>query len=125
MKKFALLLIIIAFASQLKAQQLSIKPVDTLLLKAPKGLTSQQFKFSNSILFKNFSDMPKAQQLAVVPNLGGSNIGLFYSTMPIAKVADANMDHMPVAKVYGNTDKMPVKRIKVIPLMQSQQTATP
>jgi hypothetical protein len=112
MKKLLLSLIIITTATQLKAQQLGIKPSDPFLFKSPKDLNLQQFKLGDSTLFKNFSTLPKGQLLAVVPNklpdysmkspIAIENI----DHMPIAKM-NGNIDHMPIAKVSGNIDKMP------------------
>lgn len=120
MKKLLLSLIILTGASQLKAQQLNVKPSDPLLFKSPKDLSLEQFKLGDSTLFKDFSNLPKAQQLAALPNLGDINSNLFYSNMPVAKLS-GNIDHMPIIKPEGNIDRMPVKKIKVVPLGKLQQ----
>ena len=119
MKKLLLSLIVLAAASQLKAQQLDTKPSDPLF-KSPKDLSLQQFKVGDSTLFKNFSNLPKVQQLAALPNLGDINSDLFYSNMPVVKLG-GNIDNMPVAKIGGNIDRMPVKKMKVVPLGKLQQ----
>jgi hypothetical protein len=124
MKKILLPLFMIAIVSQLKAQQLTIKPSDSLLFKAPKNMMLQQFKLNDSNLLKNFQNLPKSQQLAMLPGLSNSRTELFYSNMPVAKVG-GNIDNMPIAKIGGNIDRMPVKSIKVIPLTNSQPLVTP
>ncbi len=125
MKKILTLLFMIAVASQIKAQQLTIKPSDSLLFKTPKTMGLQQFKLNDSSsLFKSFPNLTNAQQLAVLPNLANSNTELFYSNMPVVKVV-GNIDNMPVAKVGGNIDRMPIKNIKVVPLKTAQPLVTP
>jgi hypothetical protein len=119
MKKLLLLLIVIAGASQLKAQQSSIKPFDQNLFKTPKDQNLMQFKLTDSTLFKNFSAIPNQQLLALVPNkLTDNNLFLLnpaanIDRMPIAKM-NGNIDHMPIVKPNGNMEKMPVA--KVLPL---------
>jgi len=117
MKRVLLLLIIIAVATQLKAQQSSVKPFDQNLFKTPKDQSLLQFKPGDSILLKNFPIIPNGQFLAVVPNkLKDNDLFLLNPTanidhMPIAKVS-GNIDHMPIAKVRGNMEKMPVAKIR-------------
>ena len=119
MKKLLLLLIVIAGASQLKAQQATIKPFDQNLFKTPKDQKLMQFKLGDSTLFKNFSAIPNQQLLALVPNkLTDNNMFLLnpaanIDRMPIAKM-NGNIDRMPIAKPNGNMEKMPVA--KVLPL---------
>ena len=120
MKKLLLLLIVIAVASQLKAQQSSIKPFDQNLFKTtPKDQSLMQFKLGDSTLFKNFSATPNKQLLALAPNkLTDNNLVLLnpaanIDRMPIAKM-NRNIDHMLIAKPNGNMEKMPVA--KVLPL---------
>ena len=119
MKKLLLLLIVIAGAIQLKAQQVPIKPFDQNLFKAPKDQNLLQFKLADSTLFKNFSVIPNGQLLALAPNklqdnnLVSLNPAANIDHMPIAKVG-GNIDHMPIAKPRGNMEKMPV--VKVAPL---------
>jgi hypothetical protein len=119
MKKILLLLIVIAAASQLKAQESTLKSFDQNLFKTPKDQNLMRFKLGDSTLFKNFSAIPNQQLLALVPNkLTDNNMFLLNPTanidrMPIAKIS-GNIDHMPVAKPSGNMEKMPV--VKVIPL---------
>ncbi len=113
MKKIPLLLFMIVVASQLKAQQQTIKPSDSLFFKAPKNMGLQQFKLNDSSLFKSFPNRIKTQQLAVLPDF--NKAALFYSNMPVIK-AGGNIDNMPVAKVEGNIDRMPIKSFKVVPL---------
>lgn len=112
MKKLLLLLIVIIGASQLKAQQNTIKPFDQDLFKTPKDQNFMKFKLGDSSLFKNFSTIPNEQLLALAPNkLGDKNLLLLNPSvnidhMPIAKM-NGNIDHMPIAKVSGSIDKMP------------------
>jgi hypothetical protein len=112
MKKLLLLLIIIAGASQLKAQQSTIKPFDQNLFKTPKDQNLMQFKPGDSTLFKNFSVIPNHQLLALAPNkLTDNNVFLLNPAvnidhMPIAKM-NGYIDRMPIAKVSGDIDKMP------------------
>jgi len=119
MKKLLLLLIVIAGASQLKAQQATIKPFDQNLFKTPKDQKLMQFKPGDSTLFKNFSAIPNQQLLALVPNkLTDNNMFLLNPAanidhMPIAKM-NGNIDHMLIAKPNGNMEKMPV--VKIVPL---------
>jgi hypothetical protein len=120
MKKLFLSLIILTGASQLKAQQLDVKPSDPLLFKSPKDLNLQKFKSSDSTLFKNFSTLPTMQQLAALPkvnnnellnrNMSVTKITSDIDRMPIAKVS-GNIDNMPIAKVNGNIDHMPIAKI--------------
>ena len=119
MKKLLLLLIVIAGATHLRAQQSAIKPFDQNLFKAPKDQNLRQFKPGDSTLFRNFSVIPNGQLLAVMPNkLSDNNPFLLNRAvnidhMPIAKVS-GNIDHMPIAKPSGNMEKMPVA--KVVPM---------
>jgi hypothetical protein len=113
MKKIPLLLFMIAVASELMAQQLTVKPSDSVFIKAPKNMGLQQFNLNDSSLFKNFQNLPKSQQLAALP--GFSNAELFYSNMPVVRVG-GNIDNMPIAKIGGNIDRMPIKSVKVVPL---------
>jgi hypothetical protein len=119
MRKLLLLLIVIAIASQLKAQQTAVKPFDQNLFKAPGNQNLLQFKSGDSTLFKNFSTLPNGQLLAAIPNkLSDKNLPLLNPAanidhMPIARVG-GNIDHMPIAKPGGNMEKMPV--VKAAPL---------
>jgi hypothetical protein len=118
MKKNLLILLLIAGAYQLKAQRLTLKPVDPLLFKSlPK--TSNSFKLSDSTLFKDFSNLPKTEQLVDMP--GFSKGEIFYSRMPVAKLYSD--DRMPVARV-DNIDRMPIKKIIIVdPLAKLKQPA--
>jgi hypothetical protein len=107
MKKILLLLLIVAGASRLKAQQHS-NTIDSMLFKAPKNFN--QFKLSDSSLFKNFN-LPKQNQLTVLSSSNKLNIEPFYSRMPVVKVS--SNDKMPVAR-GANVDNMPVLKIKVV-----------
>ena len=121
MKKILLLLIVIAGASQLKAQQSAIKPFDQNLFRAPKDQNLMQFKPGDSVLLKNFSIRPNEQLLALAPNKLQDNSMLLLNPaanidhMPIAKVS-GNIDRMSIAKPSGNMEKMPVAKIRPLGL---------
>ncbi|MBV8389309.1 MAG: hypothetical protein JO080_05875 [Mucilaginibacter sp.] len=123
MKKLFLLLIVIAAATQLKAQQSTLKPFDQNLLKAQKDQNLFQLKLGDSLLLKNFSTIPNEQLLAVTPNkLMDKNLFLRNPAanidhMPIAKM-NGNIDHMPIAKVSGSIDKMPVAKVAPMSLLK-------
>jgi hypothetical protein len=118
MKKILIILLLITASYGLKAQQLTLKPVDPLLLKSLPN-TSNSFKLSDSTLFKDFSKLPKTEQLADMP---GFSIGeIFYSRMPVAKLHSD--DRMPVARLSSD-DRMPVKKIIIVdPLAKLKQPA--
>jgi hypothetical protein len=119
MKKILIILLLFTASYGLKAQQLTLKPADTLLFKSlPKS-----FKLSDSTLFKGFSTLPKMEQLADMPGFNGSdkNAEVFYSRMPVAKLYSD--DRMPVARV-DNIDRMPIKKIIIVdPLAKLKQPA--
>jgi hypothetical protein len=110
MKKILLLLFALIGAFQVKAQQFTLKPSDSLLFKTPKNF--QKFNLNDSTLFKGFSTLPKSNQL-VLEGFNGNekNAEVFYSRMSVLKIH--SNDKMPVAKLYS-VDRMPIKRIKVI-----------
>jgi hypothetical protein len=118
MKKILIILLLITASCRLKAQQLTLKPADTLLFKSfPKS-----FKLSDSTLFKGFSMLPKAEQLANMPgfDINNKNGEIFYSRMPVAKLYSD--DKMPVARI-DNIDRLPVKKIIIVdPLAIKQPT---
>ncbi|HZX59326.1 MAG TPA: hypothetical protein VFE54_11395 [Mucilaginibacter sp.] len=111
MKKILFTVIIIAGAFQLKAQQ-KFGTIDSMLLKAPKNL--DQFKLSDSSLFRNFN-LPKQNQLALLNNLrDDKNAEIFYSMMPVLKIGGRN-DKMAIIKPQSNEHyTMLIKRIKVV-----------
>jgi hypothetical protein len=121
MKKLLLLLIVIAGATHLRAQQSAIKPFDQNLFRAPKDQNLMQFKPGDSVLLKNFSIRPNEQLLALAPNkLLDNNMLLLNPAvnidhMPIAKVS-GNIDRMPIAKPSGNMEKMPVAKVMALGL---------
>lgn len=125
MKKLLIILLLIAGASQLKAQQLTSKLPASPLLKTPADMSLQQFKLNDSSLFKlkDFSALTKTQQLADLASLSkpGKNAELFYSRMPVAKVTSD--DKMPTLTTE-NVDRMPVKKIIIVdPLAKLTQPA--
>jgi hypothetical protein len=111
MKKILLLLIILAGASQVKAQQqFNVKPSDSLLFNSPKNFYG--LRLHDSTQFKNFLVVPKSDNLLALKSVsqpGRSEI--FYSRMPVVKVSP--VEKMPVAKV-GNVENMPVLKVKVV-----------
>ena len=119
MKKILIILLLITASYGLKAQQLTLKPADSLLFKSlPKS-----FKLSDSTLFKGFSTLPKGEQLANIPgfDMNDKNAEIFYSRMPVAKLY--NDDKMPVARV-DNIGRMPIKKIIIVdPLAKLKQPA--
>jgi hypothetical protein len=116
MKKLSLLLIVVASAAQLKAQQSTIKPFDQNLFRTPKDQKLLQLKPTDSILLKKFSFIPNKELLALAPNkLMDKNLFLLNPAtnidhMPIARVS-GNIDHMLIVKPGGNMEKMPVVKI--------------
>jgi len=121
MKKYLLLLLLVAGVSQLKAQQLSLKPTDTMLFKAPKNFNG--LKWDDSNLLKDLAKLPKTEQLAAISNRNSINANtvIFYSRMPVAKL-NSN-DRMPVAKPDNiNIDRMPVEKVIIVdPLAKLKQ----
>ena len=110
MKKILFTVIILAGASQLKAQQHS-NTIDSMLFKAPKNFN--RFKLSDSSLFRNFS--PQQNQSTVLNGLrDNKNSEVFYSTMPVLKVG-GKTDNMAIIKPQSNEHyTMLIKRIKVV-----------
>jgi hypothetical protein len=97
----------IAGAFQLKAQQ-KLSTVDSMLFKAPKNFN--QFKLSDSSLFRNFN-LPKQNQLMALSSLNKVDVQPFYSRMPVVKVS--SNDKMPVAR-GANVDNMPIVKLKAV-----------
>jgi len=119
MKKLLVVLLILAGSSAVKAQQLnSGKLTDSTLLKSFKDADVFKLKPADSMLFKNFSALPKSNALASLQSLnnGPQYAETFYSRMPVAKVMPA--DKMPDAK-GNNIDNMPIKRFKVVDPLQA------
>jgi hypothetical protein len=96
MKRILGLLLIVAASTQLKAQQLTFKPADSLLFKTPKNLQNFSFKQGDSILLKDYSNLPKSNPLAMLQGLKGNKSAL-YGNMPVAKLS--GKDSMPIAKL--------------------------
>jgi hypothetical protein len=107
MKKILLLFVIVAGASQLKAQQHS-NTIDSMLFKAPKNF--DQFKLSDTSLFKNFN-LSKQNQPLLLSSLSKPNTEIFYSRMPVVKISPT--EKMPTAH-GANVDNMPVLKVKVV-----------
>jgi hypothetical protein len=125
MKKILLLIIVIGFSFQLKAQQLTLKPADSLFFKTSKKTDAFNFKLDDSTLFKNFSPLAKLNQPAAVTNLGG-NEEIFNSRMPVARVG--NVENMPVAKLGdepNNHYTMMIQKIKVIDPLATVKPVNP
>ena len=96
MKRILGLLLIIAASTQLKAQQLTFKPADSLLFKTPKNWENFKFKAGDSALLKGFSNLPKSNPLAMLQDLKG-NKSASYGNMPVAKLS--GKDRMPITKL--------------------------
>jgi hypothetical protein len=113
MKKAIFLVFILAGASQLKAQQISPKPTDPLLFKAPADMGLKQFNLKDSALFIPFKFDLKNNQLAVLSGIKNADLTAvpFNSRMPVLKVTSD--DKMPVAKVQSD-DNMPVLKVKPV-----------
>jgi hypothetical protein len=115
MKKLLILLLLIAGACQLKAQQLNQKLPVSPLLKTPTDMGLQQFKLNDSSLFKpkDFSALTKPEQLADLAALNkpDKNSELFYSRMPVARLT--GNDKIPTLATE-NVDRMPVKKIIIV-----------
>jgi hypothetical protein len=73
MKKYLIILLLTAGASQLKAQQLTLKPSSLAFNKAPADLSLLQFKLSDSTLFKALPAFPKSAQLAALTSFNSNN----------------------------------------------------
>ena len=129
MKKMLLFMLIIAASTQLKAQELTLKPVDSLLLKSPKSNSLNQFKLDDSNLFKNMQPLDKAGQLALIQRMKSNEIikEPFYSRMPIAKTG-SNVDRMPVAKLGTDPNihyTMLIKKVKIVDPLLVQKLGMP
>ena len=123
MKKFLLILIIVAGASALKAQQLSLKSTDTLLFRSPKNFKWPDLKLGDNAPFEGFSKLPKGEPSADMPDFGSKSAEVFFSRMPVAKLYSE--DRMPVARLDG-IDKMPIKGLKVLaPLVKPYKGVSP
>ncbi|HJP62618.1 MAG TPA: hypothetical protein VJ844_04210 [Mucilaginibacter sp.] len=124
MKKTLLIMFIVTIASQLKAQQLTLKPTDSLLLKSPLNL--QGLKLNDSTQLKNYFNKSDQNTLALLNTLKGQKSSeLFYSTMPVAKMG--TRDKMSVVKPGDSNMKfnMPVKKVTVIDPLAKKMPATP
>ena len=122
MKKLLLILIVVAGATQLKAQQSGTKPFDQNLFKTPKDQHLLQFKPGDSVLLKGFSTIPNKELLALAPNKLSDNLFLQNPAsnidhMLIAKM-NGNIDHMLIAKPRGNMEKMPVAKVMPLGLLK-------
>jgi hypothetical protein len=128
MKKLLLLSLLIAGASQLKAQQLTLKPGSIMLFKTPNDLRLNQFKLNDSTLFKSSHALPTVRERLMRKAFKDSitNTDIFYNTMPIARLS--SNDRMPVARLGGPDMNytMLVKRITVInPLAKQSAVINP
>jgi hypothetical protein len=124
MKKVLLIVLILAGASQLKAQQWQLKPSDSALLKSPQLF--QHLNPGDSALIKTYF---KPQPLQSLKNLGTltqpGNAELFASRMPVIKLSPE--DRMPIARLGDpNTHyTLLVKKIKVVDPLLKQDLVTP
>jgi hypothetical protein len=122
MKKILLIVLMVACAYQLKAQQLQLKPLDSALLKSPQLF--QNLKPNDDALLKNYFKVQPNQSLKDLALLTQSgNTEIFYSTMPVLKIA-GKADNMAVIKPQSNEHyTMLIKKIKVVdPLKQPMAT---
>lgn len=118
MKKILFTAIIIAVASQLKAQQ-KFGMIDSMLLKAPKNL--YQFKLNDSSLFRNFA--PKQDQFALLNSLTkNGSTDVFYSRMPVLKISP--VERIPVAR-GANVDNMPIVKLKAVDPLAAKKRVNP
>ena len=129
MKKTLLFILIIAGSTQLKAQQLTLKPADSLLFKSPKSSLMNQFKLDDSNLFKNLQPLNSTGQLALIQSMKGNEIikQPFYSWMPVVKT-DNNVDRMPIAKLGTDPNMhytMLIKKVKVVDPLAVQKPVAP
>jgi hypothetical protein len=118
MKKLILILILSAGFSQLKAQQaIQVSPVAPLT----NGLNNA-FKPNNSITPNQLLVQPKAD---ITPNIFGLNSKgtVVYSNMPVA--GTRSNDRMPIAKLQGNSDNMPVLKVTIMHPGDPAQTPAP
>lgn len=121
MKKVLLIVLIVAGASQLKAQQWQLKPGDSALLKSPQLFLNLK---PDTSVFKKYFNMPQTQYPAQLKALlKPGNTELFASRMPVAKLS--SNDRMPIAKLGDpNTHyTMLIKRIKVVDPLKQQLIA--
>jgi hypothetical protein len=118
MKKILLIVLFIAGAYQLKAQQWQFKPLDSALLKSPQLF--QNLKPNDDALLKNYLNTQPMQSLKDLGTLSQpGKTEIFYSTMPVAKIG-GSADKMAIGKPSSSEHyTMLIKRIKVInPLKQ-------
>jgi hypothetical protein len=128
MKKILLCMLIIAGATELKAQQSTLTPADSLLFKSQKNGQLDQFKLGDSNLFKNLQPLDKAGQLALIQGMKGNEIirEPFYSRMPVVK--PGNVDRMPVAKLGTDPNMhytMLIKKVKAVDPLAVPQAPAP
>ena len=113
MKKILVILLLMAGATQLKAQQLQVMPN----LSLNNGL---QHYFKPDSLPKLLQ--PGSSLSSNKFNLGNSTNGgrIVYSTMPVVKLSSASMERMPVAVLRDNGVKytMLVSKVTVVNPLQ-------
>jgi hypothetical protein len=122
MKKILLLLLIVAGAFQLKAQQqFNVKPSDSLLFHSPQHFYG--LRLHDSTQFKKFLVVPKSDNLLALKSVSQpGRTEIFYSRMPVAKVSP--VEKMPVAH-GANIDNMPVLKVKVVDPLAVMKPVTP
>jgi hypothetical protein len=127
MKKLLVILFVIAGISQLKAQQLNIKPMDPRWFKAPNASGSSKLKPADSVLLKGLIALPQADPSALLQSLKANtnNSEIFYSRMPVQKLkVNDNM----VAAIPANPNEhytMLVKKYKVVDPLAAPKLVTP
>jgi len=124
MKKILLILLIVVGATQLKAQQSLVKPLDSALLKSPQ-LFQNLKPHDDAFLKQQFNKQP----LQSLKDLGALtqtvDVVPFASTMPVAKLTSP--EKMPIAKL-GDPNihyTMLIKKIKVVDPLVKQPVVTP
>ncbi|MGZ3778338.1 MAG: hypothetical protein ACXVI9_12530 [Mucilaginibacter sp.] len=119
MKNVLLIVLMVAGTSQLKAQQLQTKPLDSALLKSPQLF--QNLKPNDDALLKNYFKVQPNQSLKDLGTLTQAvNAIPFGSTMPVAKLTSP--EKMPIAKLGDpNTHyTMLIKRVKAVDPLKPQ-----
>lgn len=120
MKKIVLACILLSGAYQLKAQQLQVKPADSLANAIARSIKSQidSWKLLTSTLKANETLASNTNKLNY-PDLKTNN---FRDNMPVA-VLEGN-SKMPIARLDGH-DNMPILRINPVNRDVLQQKTLP
>lgn len=124
MKKILVLLLIIAGAGELKAQQPVPVPANPLLPNNFKGIDIFKFKATDSALYRSLLKPQKNDPLTLLQPIKGNEkyAEVFYNRMPVAGLT--SNDKMPVVKAPNN-DPMPVKRYRSVDPLAVIKPVTP